>query len=434
MRTVYNLLFPCLFALLSPYYFFRLWRRGNWRKGFSQRFGYYDEKIKRFSAGQDLIWIHAVSVGEIILCAELVRVLESLQPNLRFLVSTTTTTGMGELQKRLPKHIAKVYYPIDFPTCVRRVLESIKPKAIIFVEAEIWPNFIWQAADRRIPLFLANARISDRSYPRYLKLPFLFRRLFASFGAVGAQCEEYASRLRDVGCEPANVEVTGNIKFDTAKLSNANALDAGELLAQIGVPKSTPILLGASTHNGEEHILASQFQDLRKQCPDLFLILVPRHFERAREVGRVLDRCGLKFMCRSQILSATKMDTGTLDCLLVDTTGELMSFYQQASVVFVGKSIKAKGGQNPIEPAVLGRATVFGPNMQNFADVARIFVAGNGAIQVRDIHELKQSVAKLLSDSKHRTELGTRAQQIVHENQGALARTANMILRRLQTV
>src|ERR1700722_9828874 len=116
---------------------------------------------------------------------------------------------MGELQKRLPGHIAKIYYPIDFPTCVRRALESIKPTAIIFLEAEIWPNFIWQAAGRQIPLFLANARISDRSYPRYLKLPFLFKKLFASFGAVGAQCEEYASRLRDVGCDPANVEVTG---------------------------------------------------------------------------------------------------------------------------------------------------------------------------------------------------------------------------------
>ncbi|MGA2248370.1 MAG: glycosyltransferase N-terminal domain-containing protein [Verrucomicrobiota bacterium] len=284
------MIFPFLFALSSPYYFFRLWRRGNWRKGFLQRFGYYDENVKRLSAEHDVIWIHAVSVGEIMLCTELVRVLESRQPNLQFLVSTTTTTGMGELQKRLPGHVAKIYYPIDFPTCVRRALETIKPKAIIFVEAEIWPNFIWKAADQQIPLFLANARISDRSYPRYLKCPFLFRKLFGSFVAVGAQSQEYALRLLEVGCQPANVEVTGNIKFDTAVTAMRNPLDAAALLAQVGVSTDTQILLGGSTHNGEEEMLANQFQRLRQKLPSLFLVLVPRHHERAQEVGRILEK------------------------------------------------------------------------------------------------------------------------------------------------
>ena len=365
------------------------------------------------------------------ICAELVRALESRHPGFQFLVSTTTTTGMGELRKRLPEHIAKIYFPVDFKGAVRRALDEIKPKAIVFVEAEIWPNLIWYASERGIPLFLANARISDRSYPRYQKLPFLFKKLFASFAAVGAQSDEYSSRLLNVGCAAANVTVTGNIKFDTAKVDNRNSLDTGALLNQLGAASDALVLLGGSIHKGEEKILAKQFLKLRNQFPNLFLVLVPRHFERAREVGKMLEKLGLKFKFRSKVTSDTNLNAESLDCLVVDTTGELMSFYRNAAIVFVGKSLKAKGGQNPIEPAAVGRATVFGPNMQNFADVARIFLAGNGAIQVQNTGELERTLAALLENPNRRQALGERAQQIVLENQGALERTVEMISRRI---
>jgi 3-deoxy-D-manno-octulosonic-acid transferase len=428
MRLFYNILFLIFFVLSSPYYFFRMQRRGNWRKGFGQRFGQYDNKIKQAITNRHVLWMHAVSVGEMNVCVELIRALEPRLPNLKIMVSTTTTTGMGELQKKLPVHIGKIYYPVDRRKYVARAMGTIHPDAIVLIEAEIWPNFIWRARALGTPLFLVNARLSDRSYPRYKRFGFLFQQLFRSFTGVGAQTEEYAAKLREVGCRPEAVHVLGNLKFDTARLDTLKSPDVPGLLAQLGVARDALLLVAGSTHDGEEEILAEQFLRLRARLPGLFLVLVPRHFERARDLGRALGKRGLKLFYRTEITPETRLASGSVDCLLVNTTGELMSFYKHASVVFVGKSLTAKGGQNPIEPAALGKATVFGPNMQNFADVARIFVSQGGAIQVRDAEELERTLAELLADQARREELGNTAQRIVRENQGAVARTVEMIV------
>jgi len=225
MRALYNILFPAMFALSSPYYFFRMWRRGNWQNGFGERFGRYDDRIRQSVSGRDVLWLHAVSVGEINVCVELVRALESVRPNTIFVVSTTTTTGMGELQKKLPASVLKIYYPIDLRKYVHRALETIRPTAIVLVEAEIWTNLIWRATELGIPLFIANARISDRSYPRYRRFGILFRQLFNSFAGVGAQSQEYAYKLLEIGCRKENVQMLGNLKFDTAKLDASKPLD-----------------------------------------------------------------------------------------------------------------------------------------------------------------------------------------------------------------
>jgi len=199
------------------------------------------------------------------------------------------------------------------------------------------------------------------------------------------------------------------------------------LLAQIGVEDNTLLLIGGSTHEGEEKILAQQFLRLRKRFPKLFLVLVPRHFERTRHVDRALNECGLKFIHRTEVSPDIRLKPNSIDCLLVNTTGELMNFYKHAAVAFVGKSLTAKGGQNPIEPAALGRPTVFGPNMQNFRDVAHIFVSQRGAIQVRNANELERVLAELLADPVRREALGLAALKIVRDNQGAVARTVTMI-------
>ncbi len=431
MRALYNILFLICFVLSSPYYFLRLRRRGNWVKGFGQRFGHYDTKIKQSLTNRQVVWLHAVSVGEINVCVELIRKLELRLPNLKFVVSTTTTTGMGELQKKLSRHIGKIYYPIDRRKYVARALRDIHPVAIVLVEAEIWPNFIWRARALGKPLFLVNARLSDRSYPRYKKFSFLFRELFHSFTAVAAQTAEYAGKFVEVGCDPEAVQVLGNLKFDTAVSGAGKSLDVPALLGQIGVPAGALLLVAGSTHDGEEELLAQQYRRLRARFPELFLVLVPRHFERAREIGRAINHGGCKVFFRSEITAHTRLTSGSVDCLLVNTTGELMNFYQHASLVFVGKSLTAKGGQNPIEPAALGKATVFGPNMQNFADVAGIFTSQGGAIQVRDAVELEQTLGDLLADPARRAQLGAAAQRIVRENQGAIGRTVKMIVRHL---
>jgi 3-deoxy-D-manno-octulosonic-acid transferase len=204
------------------------------------------------------------------------------------------------------------------------------------------------------------------------------------------------------------------------------------LLRQLGVPDDAPILLGGSTHDGEEVILAEVARRLRQQFPKLFLVLVPRHFERAREVGRQLRERGVKFVCRNEIFANTKFREGELDCLLVNTTGELRFFYRNATVVFIGKSLTAIGGQNPIEPGAVGKAMVFGPNMQNFADITRHFLEKNAAIQVNSPEALEKTIAELLADKARRVELGRNALEVVTENLGAIDRTVEMILEQLK--
>jgi 3-deoxy-D-manno-octulosonic-acid transferase len=433
MRTLYNILFTIAFIASSPYYFLRLWRRGNWVSGFGQRFGHYDSKFKQAITNRHRLWLHAVSVGEVNVCTQLIRALEPRLPNIKIVVSTTTTTGMEELRRKLPSHVSRIYYPIDFRRCASHALNTIRPEAVVLVEAEIWPNFIWRARKLGIPLFLVNARLSDRSYPRYRLFGFLFRPLFASFAGVGAQTEADREKLLTLGCREQAIHVVGSLKFDAARLEERRQLDVPGMLRQIGVPPDARVLLGGSTHPGEEALLAEQFLRLRAQFPDLFLMLVPRHFERSREVGRELEARGVKFIYRNEITVDTRHAPGEIECLLVNTTGELKHFYEHATVIFIGKSLTAAGGQNPIEPGALGKAMVFGPNMQNFAEVARSFVSRGGALQVSDAAALEKTFANLLADPARREELGRNALAVVHENLGAIDRTVDMILEKLET-
>ena len=431
MRFVYNVLFTFAFILSTPFYFLKMWRRGNWREGFGQRFGRYNTRIKQAITNRHLLWIHAVSVGEVNVCTQLIRTLEPRVPNIKIVVSTTTSTGMAELQRKLPRHIEKIYYPIDHRRCVARAIGTIHPEAIILVEAEIWPNFLWRARDLNIPSFLVNARMSEGSYAGYKRFGFLFRPIFGGFTGVGAQNEMDAARLRDLGCRPEAIEVVGSLKFDAARLDERPMFSAEKLLRQLGVEPGARILVCGSTHAGEEQILAGVFRSLKARFPDLFLVLVPRHSERGKEVGKDLKERGIKYIYRTELSADARFDRGAVECLLVNTTGELKSFYEQASVIFVGKSLAGDGGQNPIEPGALGKAMVFGPNMRNFTAIADQFVTRGGAVQVKDRHELEGTLDRLLRDEAARETLGRNALDVVRENQGSIEKTVEMIVRHL---
>ncbi len=431
MRALYNIVFIIFFVLSAPYYFLKMWRRGNWRPGFRQRLGDYDNRIRQSITNRHILWLHAVSIGEMNVCVQVIRALEPRMPNLKIVVSTTTTTAMGELQKRLPAEVTKIYYPIDRRKYVASAIATIHPHAVALVESEIWPNFLWHAQARNIPLFLINARLSPRSYPRYKKLAFLFRPLFAAFTAVGAQNPDDAAKLRALGCRPDAVHVAGCLKFDAVNLAGSPALNAPALLAQLGLDPEAPVLVAGSTHAGEEELLAEIFNRLREKFPSLLLVLVPRHFERAGNVADQLKQRGLRFLRRSEITPQTTAPPGGLQCLLVDTNGELMNFYQLATVVFVGKSLSARGGQNPIEPAALGKPVLFGPHMQNFSDVVKIFLAADAAIQVANATELEKAIAGLLAHPERRAQLGQNALFTVRNNQGAVSRTVDMIVKHL---
>jgi 3-deoxy-D-manno-octulosonic-acid transferase len=431
MRLCYNILFTVFFIVSAPYYFLKMWRRGNWRRGFAQRFGNYDSKVKQALTNRHRIWLHAVSVGEVNLCTQLIRALEPRAPNLQIVVSTTTSTGMGELRRKLPSHILKIYYPIDRRSHVRRALKTIHPEAIVLVEAEIWPNFIWHARNRRMPLFLVNARLSARSFRGYRRFRWFFGPLFAAFTGVGAQNEADAARLRELGCRPEAIRVVGSLKYDAATLDERRSLDVPHLLSQLGVDPEATLLVGGSTHAGEEALLAEIFLRLRPRFPKLFLVLVPRHFERGKEVSRELEQRGVKFVYRSEISASTQRAAGSTDCLLVNTTGELRLFYAHATVIFVGKSLVGQGGQNPLEPAAAGKAIVFGPHMQNFHEIASALVAADAAVQVPTAAALEAALGRLLEDSARRERLGANARRVVRENQGAVERTVEMILEHL---
>ncbi len=431
MRALYNLVFTTFFLLSAPYYFLKMWRRGNWRRGFKQRFGRYSTKIKQAVTNRHVVWLHAVSVGEVNVCTQLIRALEPRVPNVKIVVSTTTSTGMGELHKKLPSHVQKIYYPIDRKKCVQRALKALHPDAVVLVEAEIWPNFLWKLRDRRTPCFLVNARLSERSYRGYKRFGLLFRPLFRSFAGVGVQNETDAERLRHLGCRPEVIQVVGNLKFDAVKVNERPLFDAQILLRQLGVPPDAPVLLGGSTHAGEEAILAQVYLRLRKQFPTLFLILVPRHFERGKDAGKDVAAAGLRFVYRTQLGAEPNYKPGELDCLLVNTTGELRCFYECATAIFIGKSLTANGGQNPIEPGALGKPMVFGPNMQNFRAIAAEFVRERGAIQVQSAVELESALGQLLADEAQQRELGRNALKVVRRNQGAIDRTVEMIVKHL---
>ena len=430
IRVVYELLFTVLLILASPSLVLKMLRRGQWKHGFGQRFGRFDPELTEGLAGQSTLWLNAVSVGEVNLTAQLVTLLQQRLTGTRFVVSTTTTTGMVELKRKLPDDVLKIYYPLDYRSFVRRTIRAIRPQAIVLVEADLWPNLIFEAQAEGIPVILVNALISEGSGRRYRQFGILFRHLFASFDRVFCADSVDKQRLVSLGCRPEAVKAVGHPKMDTAISTDDSPLDVRSILNQIGLPKEATVILGGSTHEDEELILARVYLQLKSEFTSLFLILVPRHFERTTKVARDLGALGITVLLKTKLPSSRLNLTESPHCLIVDTTGELRHFYREADIIVIGKSFVEGGGQNPIEPAALGRAIITGPNMNVFKAILPRFLEQNALIQVRDAEELEASVRKLLDDPEERESLGQRARSVVEENQGALERTADGIIAR----
>lgn len=438
VRSTYNLAFGLLLLLALPWLLVRLIRRGGWRRQFGQRFGRFEPPAitAKGEEAERPLWLHAVSVGEANLVTRFALLLQERLPGSPIIVSTTTTTGMAVLQRQLPPSIKKIYYPLDLRGWVRRSLAAVRPRAILLVEAEIWPNFLWQAHDAQIPVLLVNARVSERSQSRYQQLAFVFKPLFSAFRLVCCASPPEAARLMNVGVRPEALEVVGNLKFDLADPDPSAADRVQALLARLQANQQRTILLGGSTHPGEEAILGRLYTQLRERFPDLFLVVAPRHFERANDACRDLQSLGLEIVRRTQLDAPSTEPPGPfpdhVDALVVDTTGELRAFYSHADIVFMGKSLAARGGQNPIEPAAAGCAIITGPHMQNFAHVMTEFLAADALLQVRDVDELRSTIERLLTDPDGRRALGQRATRVVEAGRGALGRTVDAVLPKLQ--
>jgi 3-deoxy-D-manno-octulosonic-acid transferase len=333
----------------------------------------------------------------------------------------------------LPQDVELLYFPQDFSWCVRRAYELIQPDFLVLMESELWPNHIWTGVRRGVPIFLVNGRLSPRSAKWYRRLAGLFRGVFGELTLVCAQSREDADSFSALGVPPERVHVTGNMKYDASMpQADVQKVDPVQLLKQIGVSPAQPILVAGSTHPGEEEILFDVFAELQRQFPRLFLIVVPRHMERTREVVDLAKRKQIKFVLRSEITSALTPTAKPYDCLIVNTTGELKWFYKVAAVIFVGKSLAGQGGQNIVEAAVSGHPVIFGPNMQNFRAIARQFTAEGACVQVQNAGDLRRAVQQLLENADRRQAIVAAAHRVIRSNVGATERSVELIARMLR--
>ncbi len=403
IRFIYNLLWPLGLLFFLPGYFTKMLRRGGYREKFGQRLGIYDRRLRARLSKQRSTWLHAVSVGEVNVALKLANALRTHEPDLHCALTTTTTTGFALARKNAPLWIEVMYTPLDYWPIMRRAFSFIRPVRIVLVEAEIWPNLAAEAHARRIPLALVNARLSARSERRYRQFRFFIAPTFRLLDLVCVPEKEDAKRWAALGVSQDRIRLTGSIKYDPAGLDQvAEIQETAHPVSLNHLEPESPVLFGGSTHRGEEEVLANIFLRLRQQFPSLRLFIAPRHVERLREIRAQLDALRLQVTLASEALAHRELNA---DCLLLDTTGELQRWYGIATVVFIGKSITAHGGQNPVEPILAGKPVVFGPHMENFATLAKALVSKKGAIQVRDIDSLELAIAELLRDSDARQRL-----------------------------
>ena len=421
IRLIYNLFWPIGLLFFLPGYFTKMIRRGGYREKFGQRLGIYDHELRDRLSQQRSTWLHAVSVGEVNIALKLADALRAREPDLRCVLTTTTTTGFALARKNAPPWMEIMYTPLDYWPIMCRAFSVIRPARILLIEAEVWPNLAGEAHMRQIPLVLVNARLSPRSERRYRRFRFFVAPIFRLLDLVCVPEEEDIERWAALGVPPDRIHVTGSIKFDPDVQPRSQTIAASISTA---LRSDSLVIFGGSTHRGEEKMLAGIFLRLRQQFPALRLFIAPRHVERLQEIRADLGLFPLRVALASESREGHNADA---DCVLLDTTGELQRWYGIATVVFVGKSLTAHGGQNPVEAIFAGKPVLFGPHMENFATLARRLVSNNGAIQIADLDSLEGVVAELLRDADARKRLVQNARAILSEHQGATARAAVLV-------
>lgn len=417
MHLLYSAAIVCYALSVSPRLLYEAVRHGKYVGTLRERWGYLPDGID--AGGRPSIWIHAVSVGEVQAARTLIPGLRDRYPGHRLWLSTTTRTGRA-VAAGIEGVDGLFYFPLDLPPAVDRVLDRVRPALFVAVDTELWPNLLRRCARRGVRTVLVNGRISDRSYPRYRLVRRWFRRVLADMDRCCAQSDESARRLVDLGAPADRVVTTGNLKFDALPATRPGPPSRDGLPRSLGLAPGRPALVAASTHPGEEGPVLDAFRRLRARTPDLVLVLAPRHPERGAEAAALAADRGLAAVRRSRLPEG---GAGRAEVVVLDTVGELPALFPAATVVFVGGSLVPSGGHNVLEPAAWGRPVVFGPHMENFAEIAELFVAHRAARRVAGAGELEPVLAELLADPRQRAELGTAARSLVEANRGAAARS-----------
>jgi len=425
MYLVYSLLFTLGVILTAPYYLWRMRGRifsgADWR----ERLGYLPAKFEDAQLNAPGgVWVHAVSVGETLAAAGLVQALQKECPERRIFLSCVTRAGRVVGETRLPDVAGHFYLPLDFRFAVRRAFARVQPALLMIVETELWPNLLRTARENGARVLLVNARLSSRSFSGYRRVRPFMRGILDCVDWIGAQTTQDAERFIALGASPDRVTVTGNLKFD-GKPPQAGKL-ASQLRVGLAGAQRGPVLIAASTMLGEEPMLLQAWNEIRKQHPKAVLILVPRHPNRFEAVAQLLSESGRSFIRRATLEAGAQElahQLATPEILLLDTVGELAEVLEVADVVFVGGSLVPTGGHNLLEPAYWGKPILFGRHMENFRDIAQLFLEAGAATTVQDHDDLARRVHELLQDEGKRKEMGKRANQLLEQGSGATERT-----------
>ncbi len=422
MRTVYS----AVFYLLTPFILLRLlWRSvkaPDYRQRWRERFAFYDRKYL-----QDVIWFHAVSVGEAEALFPLVRRLQAHNPQAKILITTTTPTGSARVLAALGQTVEHVYLPYDMPDAVRRFMHCFKPVLAVILETELWPNLFAYCGDNNIPLYVINARLSEKSARGYQKLPSLIHPVLANVKKIAAQTQEDAERFIAIGAKPAQVVAVGNIKFDL-EIPEQVILEGKQLKTSLFNGRF--VWIAASTHKGEEQVFLDIYQELKPKIPELLLLIVPRHPERFVEVGVLCNQSKLAVVTRTS-KQPSNLDT---DVYLADTMGELKMLYAAADVAFVGGSMVSVGGHNLLEASAIGIPVLFGPYMANFKEISTKVLANNAALQCQDKAAIVKAIQSLYTDSDYRNLLIEKGRTFVKMNRGTIDKLCGMLAGEIQKV
>jgi 3-deoxy-D-manno-octulosonic-acid transferase len=423
VHLLYSFITLVVLLVLSPYFLYQALRHQKYIGSLGQRFGYLPVSFNLDA--DESIWVHAVSVGEVLVARPLISELRQRYPHLRLFLSTTTRSGQQLARRNVQDVDAVFYFPFDWAFTARRTLDIVKPRLFVMMETEIWPNLLHECRRRGVKTVLVNGRISMRSYPRYRMVRPFFRHVLAEIDRFCVQTDETARRLIDLGADSSRITVTGSLKFDSLDASLPPGRGQDRVLRFFRVAQNRPVLVAGSTMKGEEQAVLRAFNRVRTTSTNALLVVAARHPERFNEVERLCRQEGLSTVRRSELPIDSEPRT---DAVILDTIGELAQLYKIATAVFVGGSLVPAGGHNILEPAVFGKPIVFGAHMENFSEIAETFVANGAAVQVRTERELEESMVALLSDPVRRARLGAAARALVEANRGAKDKTVAVII------
>jgi len=423
MYILYNSMLYLVTILFLPLFILLLIINKRYRDGLLQKLGVIRWNAVSACSGSRPVWVHAVSVGEVMAALPLVRELKRAFPRQPILLSTATATGKATAERSSQFIDRVIFFPFDYPWCSRLFISRFQPLAFIALETELWPNFLRELNRRNIPAVMVSGRISSRSFPRYRMFKFFFQRVLANLTCCCMQSSADAQRLIELGAEPAAVRVTGNLKFDQA-LSEVSREITEKRCRDLNLNPEQPVFIAGSTHKGEEEIILAAFRELKKNFSGLVLILAPRHPGRFDEVAALIQETGMPFNRKTALSAAAE---GPGDVILLDTIGELATLYSIATIVFIGGSLVPVGGHNLLEAAVFKKPVLFGPHMDSCAEIANALQRNGGGIEVADQAGLIKQARLLLSDRGLRESAGAHAYQVIADNSGALQKSMDVL-------